>query len=1531
MNFAKRSLAILISVTLFFQPSMLVQNNAKATQEAKETAHQMTEVTSTDNFVSLMNERNENVILEQLHPKAEDFSSKRLIVKTQVEVDEMKTADSIIKLNNLYFLEYTTEKETKEAYGKLKVNTDIEYVEIDILCGISDVEPEIGSTIVEQQNLTPSSEEITKGELLIPTEPTKENQMILFPKAKEGKKKITVAVIDTGCNDTERVEKGISFFGDSISDDNGHGTAITRLILENTPQNVTVLPIKALNENGIGTISNLYSAVQYALAQNVDIINLSLVAKATIASSCLTELIDSATAKGVIVTVAAGNQGADIKNYTPANIKSATTVTAVDETGIILNSSNFGEGVDYSAPGKSGTSQATALVSSMYANLICANHSPDELVNYANSKAPVKKYGRGLLSYNMIKLEDGPIDVEIENNVKEKTSRELTTNEEFAKRKEYLLQKDYLTSLEANEYEALLLWEKDPRIGINYSDVKTYEMGNDVEMQAIEHWVVNVNSSGSINTSGIPSKIIWNAETRKLFYYQSEYNGKLYWLPTSYKPGFTFLGWWSASSGGFQYKTSTSTPVSGSGTFDARWKVDTPPPTPTHKQTVNYYYMSAATGSWTYYTAASAMIEQGKDFYPSWGVTPSGYYNYQISPGKTVWGENTYEVYYYPNSYNQTINHYLYKPLKGTYTLWNTVNSGALYGGVYTPTYLSAPQGYQIHSIDPAYTVYGNTTRNVYYSPNTYTTSFNLMGGSCEISSPFTYLFDEVDTVAMTNRIPTKQGYIFGGWSKTEGGATWLAPGQGFPQSLAENCTLYAKWIPRNDTPYKVLYCLTNLDGETYMIDKTINAVGTTDEKITEVPTSYAGYETPMAITTPIKPDGSSEYYFIYKRNKYQLELDMDKSFLLTSGAGTYTFGETITIDANLKAGYAFESWENMNTLENILEKSYTFVLGSSNVKFLANGKARTDTPWTVLHKIMKLDGTTYELRLQENNKGTTDTMVTPNTKDYEGFTSPEKKSINVDGNGTGSVTYLYERNKYNLNLSYGIGIKSVQGKGDYYFEQDVSIDAELSPGYKFSYWEDTENHKKHTSKFNTWQKEAKNISLKAVASPISYDITYELNGGTIVGEKNSYNIESNDIVLPTPTRAGYTFIGWESEFSESAELIASIETGSYGNKHYSALWSPNQYDITFDRGDNIVIPDIKINYNEEYSLGSIPVRSGYQFDGWYQGEKQFEPTGTWKYEKNINLTAKWKSQKDTPYVIENKLMTLSGDTYESVSTNIKYGETDSKIAEKPMKYEGFESPEAQEVTIKGDGSTKITFLYRRNSYRLNFVSNKGASIQGEEGVYLYGTPLQLTGTATDGYYWFGFKVNDAFIQDASYNFTMPGKDITVEAMGTAQDYHINYDLRGGTLPGEYATSFNSESSFVLPTPKRDGYEFVGWTGSNGIVPERKVLIDKANLSDLHYTANWNYNALKVKVPLVLRSDSPNGISFSAVVKSGTLVVSLPGALALKNEEAAPLNNDSFMKEISLSKQNGEAGISIVDPNKEKQNSLLDIQLSIHD
>lgn len=198
---------------------------------------------------------------------------------------------------------------------------------------------------------------------------------------------VKVAVIDSGIDTTHEIfaDSQIKTGWNTIKDDNtmyddvGHGTHIAGLIAMHA-SSAEIYPYKIVDSKG-GRLSNVLSAFSHAIDDDVDLINTSFGLSSS--SYALNEIVNDAYEKGIIVVSAAGNNGADTPFY-PAYLSHTIAVASVDNGENRMSSSNFGDWVDVASYGyhvrsslpnnlygyKSGTSQATAVVSGVIAKML---------------------------------------------------------------------------------------------------------------------------------------------------------------------------------------------------------------------------------------------------------------------------------------------------------------------------------------------------------------------------------------------------------------------------------------------------------------------------------------------------------------------------------------------------------------------------------------------------------------------------------------------------------------------------------------------------------------------------------------------------------------------------------------------------------------------------------------------------------------------------------------------------------------------------------------------------------------------------------------------------------------------------------------------------------------------------------------------------------------------------------------------------------------------------------------------------------
>lgn len=151
------------------------------------------------------------------------------------------------------------------------------------------------------------------------------------------------------------------------------------------------------------------------------------------------------------------------------------------------------------------------------------------------------------------------------------------------------------------------------------------------------------------------------------------------------------------------------------------------------------------------------------------------------------------------------------------------------------------------------------------------------------------------------------------------------------------------------------------------------------------------------------------------------------------------------------------------------------------------------------------------------------------------------------------------------------------------------------------------------------------------------YTMSYNANGGS--GAPSSESKESGKnytISSVRPTRSGYSFAGWAMHDSATSASYQPGDTftGNY-NATFFAVWTANQYRISYDANGGSGAPSSQIKYNDvplTLSYGK-PSRSGYTFKGWGLSSSStsatYQPGSTYNYNASRTLYAVWG--KDAP------------------------------------------------------------------------------------------------------------------------------------------------------------------------------------------------------------------------------------------------------------------------------------------------------------
>ncbi len=307
--------------------------------------------------------------------------------------------------------------------------------------------------------------------------------------------------------------------------------------------------------------------------------------------------------------------------------------------------------------------------------------------------------------------------------------------------------------------------------------------------------------------------------------------------------------------------------------------------------------------------------------------------------------------------------------------------------------------------------------------------------------------------------------------------------------------------------------------------------------------------------------------------------------------------------------------------------------------------------------------------------------------------------------------------------------------------------------------------------------------TLYAGFNLIHYNLTINLSGGhyTDASNPSTYTIEDN-FILAKPTLDGYNFIGWTGTDLTQYTINVTISNMT-GDREYTAHFSAEPYTISYDYNGG-ALPDGEFN-PASYDATSAeitlinPTKEHYNFIGWLGTDLGPTPV------PNVVIPTG----------------SMGNRSYEAVFEAIEYDIIYTNM-------DGAEFP----------SGNKTTYTVEDSDYRVP-------------------TPTK------DGYTFDGWTVNDdpTPTTDLTLDFSNLGGDIELTANWTLTVYKITYDIGEGSI----AEGNPTEYTILTPTftidiePTLGGYDFIGWTGSNGITPQKNITITQGTTGDLHYVANY--------------------------------------------------------------------------------------------
>ena len=360
----------------------------------------------------------------------------------------------------------------------------------------------------------------------------------------------------------------------------------------------------------------------------------------------------------------------------------------------------------------------------------------------------------------------------------------------------------------------------------------------------------------------------------------------------------------------------------------------------------------------------------------------------------------------------------------------------------------------------------------------------------------------------------------------------------------------------------------------------------------------------------------------------------------------------------------------------------------------------------------------------------------------------------------------------------------------------------------------------------------------------IEYTIITLLEGGNAGTSQVYFYTVEQTVTLPTPTRTGYTFLGWTGEGITTPQPNVTIPKGSTGDKTYIENWELTEYNIAMDLNGGSGQEKVVYTMTDEDFELPTPTRNGYEFVGW-TGEGIITP--------QLNVTIPTGSTGNKAYTANWKVIeyTITLDTNGGPAVSpIKYTVEDSFTLPYLLRT-GYEFvgwtldgsgmiPAMPLIIYHGTtGDLRYKAEWRLAEYTITMDLNGGSG--QEKMVYtMTDEEFELQTPTRNGYEFVGWTGERITTPQTSVKIP---KGSTGNKAYTANWKVIRYTITLVTNGGAVIASirYTVEDSVTLPIPPdRPGYEFSGWVlDGSGQFPSTPMIIPAGSTGDRLYKAEW--------------------------------------------------------------------------------------------
>ena len=552
-----------------------------------------------------------------------------------------------------------------------------------------------------------------------------------------------------------------------------------------------------------------------------------------------------------------------------------------------------------------------------------------------------------------------------------------------------------------------------------------------------------------------------------------------------------------------------------------------------------------------------------------------------------------------------------------------------------------------------------------------------------------------------------------------------------------------------------------------------------------------------------------------FERMSYVVAVNPDNELFGTvSGEGTYWHGDTAMVEATPFTGYYFNNWSGIELNDSLQNCPSLAIEVTSKLNLIANfGK----TEYTIT---FDTDGgsAVEPMTLYYQDKVTEPAEPTKTGYrflEWEPMLPTEMPAENLTLKAIWSVKQFFVR----FDTDGGTPVKTIEAN---YNEAVTAPEAPTKEGHTFAGWSDTipatmpANDVKIKALWTVNQYTAAFVKVAGDTTKVTVNFGDSLKastdtlreGYTFAGWNNtvpatmpardttftalwtvhshyiiymvdsaSYKTDSADYgteikAIEEPTKPGHTFSGWQNVPATMPDSTITISGTFTANTHYI------KYMV-----DSAAYKTDTVDYGTEIKTIEAPTKQGYTFSGW-QNVPQTMPDST------ITISGTFAANTNTQYTVNLFFQNVDNDGYgeQPLKSFTLQDTTDALTKYTAPDSLGFTLQAFEQVTISGDGQTKLNIYYNRNSYELTWNAD-GGTLSGDytSGQMKFDTVIVAPTASLTGYSFAGWiDSNNKAVDFSDGKVTMPAGATSFKATWAPADVKYTVEHWQEGLDGNY-------------------------------------------------------------------------------------------------------------------------------------------------